>query len=423
MDKKKSIIRLDENVSGHIQKKWKCPACSQKRYVRFYNFKTSDYLDEKFGRCDRSDNCGYYLSPYSDESFKPGFTPNDSRSFVPEPVKINYVEKEIVVRTLSKYEENNFVQFLIDRVGHDRAMEACLRFYIGTAKGNGTIFWQVDNFMMIRTGQLMFYKNDGHRDKDRSAKKLFKVEADYRACLFGLHQLFTESGDYLIAIVESEKTAILSSMYMPDVSGRKIVWLAASGSNGLTTEKIAALRGRDVCLVPDFSFHARATWGLLPMRKKHVDKIINGEAKKILLPHPDGDMVEYESAADRLRAIGCNVSFFDPLPGVDDGSDIADTFAKETAPDEIKLPEFGELLLHVEERGEIKPVKPLLQPEHVITLSGRHSFKFGGESEGKKEIMTNNDDVKNVLDKFMANKGIKQLIEIFGVEGGRVEFD
>lgn len=428
MHKKRLSIRLDESISGHVQKKWKCPSCGQKRFVRFYDFEKSDYLDEKFGRCDRADNCGYYLSPYSDESFKPGKAKFEkSSSFVPEPVKINYVDKDIVAKTLDRYNENNFVQFLIKLVGTERAMQAAFKFFIGTAKGNGTIFWQVDNFMMVRTGSKIFYKTDGHRDKNNLPSKLFKIENDYRACLFGLHQLFTVTGDFLIMIVESEKTAVFGSLYMPDVVGRRIVWMAASGSNGLTAEKIAPLRGRDVCLVPDFSFHARATWGLVPMRKKYVEKIIKGESKLIYLPHPDGELVEYESAADRLRAIGCAVSFFDPLPNVDDGSDIADTFVVETAPDEIIMPDFTSLLIEVGEtdgeRSEIKPYNQLSLSERIQILSGRHSFKLIRRNDATFEIRTNNDDIKEIIEeKLLKHAGILELIKKFDIESGSVNF-
>ena len=49
-----------------------------------------------------------------------------------------------------------------------------------------------------------------------------------------------------IAIVESEKTAIISSMYLPE-----FIWLACGSANNLNKAKTKALKGRNVVLFPD----------------------------------------------------------------------------------------------------------------------------------------------------------------------------
>jgi hypothetical protein len=49
-----------------------------------------------------------------------------------------------------------------------------------------------------------------------------------------------------VAIVESEKTAIISSVYLP-----QLIWLACGGSEGLNIDKCKCLKGRDVVLYPD----------------------------------------------------------------------------------------------------------------------------------------------------------------------------
>jgi hypothetical protein len=52
--------------------------------------------------------------------------------------------------------------------------------------------------------------------------------------------------DKTVAIVESEKSAIIASAIMPD-----LIWLAAGNLNGLSIEKCQVLKGRDVILFPD----------------------------------------------------------------------------------------------------------------------------------------------------------------------------
>jgi hypothetical protein len=78
--------------------------------------------------------------------------------------------------------------------------------------------------------------------------KLLKLD-DYnlKHCFFGDHLL--ESNPFKnIGIVESEKTAIISSLIFPDM-----IWLASGGKNGLDPYKFESLRNRTVFLFPDLT--------------------------------------------------------------------------------------------------------------------------------------------------------------------------
>ena len=64
-------------------------------------------------------------------------------------------------------------------------------------------------------------------------------------CLFGEHLLSMES-DKPVAVVESEKTAIVASGLIPGV-----VWVATGGKTSKLKEKLQAVAGRKVKLYPD----------------------------------------------------------------------------------------------------------------------------------------------------------------------------
>jgi hypothetical protein len=65
-------------------------------------------------------------------------------------------------------------------------------------------------------------------------------------CFFGEHLLTDKSKT--VAIVESEKSAIIATVYYP-----QFIWLATGGLDGLSAEKFSILKGRTVILFPDVS--------------------------------------------------------------------------------------------------------------------------------------------------------------------------
>ena len=55
------------------------------------------------------------------------------------------MDKEIVEATFNQYKTNVFFMFLVRTFGMEVAYQLRDDYYIGTAKGGGTIFWQQDN--------------------------------------------------------------------------------------------------------------------------------------------------------------------------------------------------------------------------------------------------------------------------------------
>lgn len=67
-----------------------------------------------------------------------------------------------------------------------------------------------------------------------------------RQCFFGEHLLPKNRGKP-VAIVESEKTALVTSYYLPEY-----IWLATGGKNGcFNTDALSVLKGYHVILYPD----------------------------------------------------------------------------------------------------------------------------------------------------------------------------
>lgn len=155
-------------------------------------------------------------------------------------------------------------------------------YHIGHAKQGLTIFWQIDEKQQVRTGKMMRYKADGHRDKESKYGFDFihsvlsrhwdaeKGENTYDPpypyphifdpdkqemvqTLFGMHLLDKYKGntDQDVCIVESEKTALLMSIAYGNHPQQ--VWMACGGKENLNRDKLYPIieQNRHIVLYPD----------------------------------------------------------------------------------------------------------------------------------------------------------------------------
>ena len=221
-------------------KKEICPNCGKKRFVPFVS--TSDGktpAGEQFGRCDRESSCGYFKYPKSN-GINPDWVAPPEKAY--EPPRPDFIPKELVEATFNNFRSNTFFMWLVKLFGSDKALELQSLYSIGTAKGNGTIFWQQDSEGNFRTGKVMYYNKNGNRDKKRNSWYLHnKVKPNFELhqVFFGEH-LIKENPDKPIALCESEKSAVLMSVYEPDY-----IWLASGGANMLNNYRLLRLSRLD----------------------------------------------------------------------------------------------------------------------------------------------------------------------------------
>ncbi len=251
-----------------ISSRHTCPACNERKTFVFYlDTKTGEHLPEQYGKCNRADKCSYHLNPYTDGyshmiyeqekgEYKANWKPTQTQT-KPQPTakRVSSIPLELFKRSLKSYEVNNFVKFLIDLFGIEITTKLVSEYFIGTSKYwlYANIFWQIDIEGTVRSGKIMLYSpTTGKRIKEpfnhiawvHTAIK--QPEFELRQCFFGEHLL--KGNTKPVAIVESEKTAIIASVYFP-----QFIWIAAGNLYGLNVEKCEALRGRQVVLYPDLS--------------------------------------------------------------------------------------------------------------------------------------------------------------------------
>ncbi|MCX6186487.1 MAG: DUF6371 domain-containing protein, partial [Bacteroidetes bacterium] len=209
--------------------------------------------------CNRESNCGHHYTPkqYFQDNNISFDTPKPYKPhpIEPQPKQCSFVSDVIFKASLKDYEANHFLQFLIKLFSIDIASELISRYFIATSKfwKGATIFWQIDTRGKVRTGKIMLYNpTTGKRIKEpfnhiNWVHKLLKTQDfELRQCLFGQHLLIDKTKP--IAIVESEKTAVIASVYLP-----QFIWVAVGSLTNLNAEKCSILQGRSVTLFPDLN--------------------------------------------------------------------------------------------------------------------------------------------------------------------------
>tara|TARA_B100000795_G_C22758082_1_gene422380 strand:- start:49 stop:930 length:882 start_codon:yes stop_codon:yes gene_type:complete len=230
-------------------KKFNCPKCAKKRYVRYINNETNQYADPEFGRCDRAQKCAHHLYPANTKSYEPKYHIDEVK------LKASNIRYEILNQTIKRFEINPLVQYLFNNYEKNEVNQIIKKYNIGTAnmyKG-ATVFWQMDNTGNIRTGKIMSYNTEtGKRTKNNDGKPkinwvhsaLKKTNYNLKQCLFGLHLL--NDNVKQVAIVESEKTALIMSLNYP-----KYTWMSTGSMSNFKYEILAPLNGKEIIAFPD----------------------------------------------------------------------------------------------------------------------------------------------------------------------------
>ena len=231
-----------------------CPACHKKRcFSRYIDTEKQISFPDDVGRCDHEQSCGYHLTPKEYFERDPEAKPLHSDFTAPSAWRAK--PTELRKPTSFIYEKNNLYLFLRSKFGTEETLRLMKDYRVGTSKHwpGSCVFWQTDINGCVRTGKVMLYDADnGKRVKEPFnhvtwVHSLLKLpDFNLRQCFFGEHLLPMNRGKP-VAIVESEKTALVAAYYLPEY-----VWLASGGKNGcFNTDALRVLRGHQVILYPD----------------------------------------------------------------------------------------------------------------------------------------------------------------------------
>ena len=289
--KKSYSIRL---ANGQERKRLnrKCPRCGQMTFVPYVHADTGHAVDDhECGRCNRECKCQYHLPPkewyalhqpkpqqwldldqwkalqrerqrqqreaqraweqkrQEEARKRPPFNPY---SMVQAPHIVHYLQHLTALCLRLQGTNSVLGNWLIGQFGKERVEAVFERYYVGATPDGATVYWQLDHHGRMRAGKVMLYGPDGHRAKHvRRAVTWVNCMPEYGCmerpvplCLFGEHLLM--DSDRPIALVESEKTALIMAIVAPQYT-----WLATGGKGNASDKMMWPLAGERVMVLPD----------------------------------------------------------------------------------------------------------------------------------------------------------------------------
>ena len=277
-------------------KKYTCPGCGKRTFVPYVYTDNDAIVDVgKYGRCDRENNCAYHLHPKDDSTFK---SDRDLKMIEPQPdpvVQQIYPDDSTINRITTRPDATaSPFHTYCRRLGIP--MEHLLKWGVYTDGEHGELtafIFRDTNGKACNIKWFKFHEN-GHRDKQYQSHSLKQptkkisplphtpsqkktkappVSEKYLLPLFGSHLLTPRDQGRVAVLVESEKTAVISSWFY-----KHFDWLACGSANGLGTGegvpddfKVKTLYNRQVIWLADADKAGRSNSSIKKLGRYAID--------------------------------------------------------------------------------------------------------------------------------------------------------
>lgn len=234
-----------------------CPECEQRSFVPYIDNETSEILHPICGRCDHEQSCGYHLTPsdffkQNPESRQTGLSRNVYLKPTPTIIDWGNISEWIARQSVEEAMQCDFAKSLLKFFDNDNVDQSISRYHVQNLNCN-TAYPSISVDGRVTDVMVLNYGEDLHRGsicyhyyKDKEQLKAdYPNGYKYEPCFFGEH-LLTEQPDSNVAIVESQKSAVICSIVFPSM-----VWLATCGCGNFKIDKCNVLRDRRVFVYPD----------------------------------------------------------------------------------------------------------------------------------------------------------------------------
>lgn len=284
-------------------KKFYCPECGKKRFVRYIDRISGDYLPQRYGRCDKGDG-HYFVNPYTD-GYAKSIWEKENGGYTTLPQKMKQIQPKTISQPIPNkvffdfdtYAEtmntnnlvkNVFIQNLLHNVDFpfdiDDVENVVKLYRLGTVaagyRAGAITIPFIDIKGNIRAVQVKQFNEQNHtigtdflhsiikKQHTHNNKPLpgwleaylkYAKENKIISCLFGEH-LLSQFRSNPIALVEAPKTAVYCWLYFrnSDVKVYKdCIWLAVGAKGYLNFDVLKVLQGRTILVLPDLSLEGK----------------------------------------------------------------------------------------------------------------------------------------------------------------------
>ena len=144
-----------------------CPKCGRKQcFVKYVDAEGQIAFPDYVGRCDHEHSCQYHYKPSDYFKDNPVVLEErkswKSQTKIVQPKPTDYIDRDIMHRSLANYERNPLFIFLSSVFGEKETSRLFQLYCVGTSKkwGGSTVFWQIDRQGRVRAGKIMLYNPD-----------------------------------------------------------------------------------------------------------------------------------------------------------------------------------------------------------------------------------------------------------------------
>jgi len=250
-----------------------CPFCFKHgKYSAFMNTKTGELAPIEYGMCS---SC--------QKSNRPPDNYIQGESIHVDDDKLGYYEADTLhVNSINQYHkpssyvQNNFIEALERKFGEKPVKRVVDLYKLGRFVDSGIVFPYLYTDKHICTAKIMFYDDNLHRIREgkkqypsylhnseyKDDKGIYHDYNNYeydddgnevivpfklKLCLFG-HNQVVNNKHKTICLVESEKTAVIMSIVLPE-----FIWVASSGKPMIQDYKFLFFTQRKCLVFPDLS--------------------------------------------------------------------------------------------------------------------------------------------------------------------------
>lgn len=252
----------------HASTRVECPECSSKALAPLVDHAKPDGLDRQQGYC-------YVCSKVIGAKGARYISSSDREALLQKWYDVSTRDGLRLRNGLATYLQQTFAgtPYAESLPSH------LLQWSVGTDDAGSCVFWYRDETQALRTAKVVPYDSStgkrrkgvdspirwtnkdgkmqyvdnlyglvtGTREDGSLRIESFSTEKGYSTCLYGAHFVGSTSPDTPVLLVESEKSAVVASLFLYP----NMLVVATGGANAITKEKASVLAGRDVYVLLD----------------------------------------------------------------------------------------------------------------------------------------------------------------------------